>query len=296
MNLREIEAFRAVMLCGTASRAAEMLNISQPAVTKAIQALERSIHFALFERTKGRLVPTPEGQIFFREVEQSFVGLARLQTAAARIRDFGSGEIRIACLSAFSTSIAPLAIAQFQARHPKVAITFQVASSSSIRDLVAAGQFDIGLAADEIDTTGVEARHFAETTAMIALPPKHPLCDQAVIRPKHLDGHAFVALAPEDTTRREADALFESAGSKPRVVIETPYSTTICAFVVQGLGCGLVDPVTASGYIERGLVLRPFAPKVRFRVLMLFPPGRQKSVLLRDCVKAFQDARRALVT
>ena len=59
MNLREIEAFRTVMLCGTASRAAETLNISQPAVTKAVQALERSIHFALFERVKGRLVPTP---------------------------------------------------------------------------------------------------------------------------------------------------------------------------------------------------------------------------------------------
>src|SRR4051812_19207609 len=87
MNLREIEAFRAVMLCGTASRAAEMLNISQPAITKALQALERSINFDLFERTKGRLVPTPEGQLFFREVEQSFVGLARLRTAAARIRD-----------------------------------------------------------------------------------------------------------------------------------------------------------------------------------------------------------------
>jgi len=296
MNLREIEAFRAVMLCGTASRAAEMLNISQPAVTKSIQALERSIHFALFERTKGRLIPTPEGYLFFREVEQSFVGMARLETAAARIRDFGSGEIRIACLSAFSNSVAPLAIAQFQSRHPKVAITFQVASSSSIRDLVAAGQFDIGLAADEIDTTGVESRHFAETTAMIALPSKHPLCDQTVIRPKHLDGQSFVALAPEDTTRREADALFESAGAKPRIVLETPYSTTVCAFVMQGIGCGLVDPVTASGYVERGLVLRLFAPKVRFRVLMLFPPGRQKSVLLRDCVKAFDDAKRAIVT
>lgn len=295
MNLREIEAFRAVMLCGTASRAAETLNISQPAVTKAIQSLERSIHFALFERAKGRLVPTPEGQMFFREVEHSFVGLTRLRTAAARIRDFGSGELRIACLSAFSTSLAPAAIAQFQAKHPKVAITFQVQSSSSIRDLVASGQFDVGLAADEIDTTGVEARPFAETTAMIALPPGHPLCEQTVIRPKQLDGLPFVALAPEDTTRREADAIFESAGAKPRIVIETPYSTTICAFVLQGVGCGLVDPVTATGYVERGLVLKPFVPKLRFRILILFPPGRQQSTLLRDCVKAFESARRALV-
>lgn len=295
MNLREIEAFRTVMLCGTASRAAETLNISQPAVTKAIQALERSIHFALFERVKGRLVPTPEGQLFFKEVEQSFVGLARLRTAAARIRDFGTGELKIACLSAFSTSLVPVAIAQFRAKHPKVPITFQVQSSSNVRDLVASGQFDLGLASDEIDATGVEAHEFAKVTAMIALPPKHHLRDQAVIRPKHLDGEPFIALAPEDTTRREADALFEATGASPRIVVETPYSTTICALALAGVGCGLVDTLTAPGYVERGLVLKPFVPKLQFRVLILFPPGRQRSVLVQDCVKALESARKAMV-
>ena len=86
MNVREIDAFQAVMVCGTASRAADVLGISQPAVSKAIQSLEASIGFALFERVKGRLLPTPEGQLFHREVEQSFAGLARLRSAATRFR------------------------------------------------------------------------------------------------------------------------------------------------------------------------------------------------------------------
>lgn len=63
MDVRQIEAFHAVMTSGTTARAAQVLRISQPAVSKAIASLERAVGFALFDREKGRLVPTPEGQL-----------------------------------------------------------------------------------------------------------------------------------------------------------------------------------------------------------------------------------------
>lgn len=285
MNLREIEVFQAVMVCGTASRAADVLGISQPAVSKAIQSLEISIGFALFERVKGRLLPTPEGQLFHREVEQSFAGLARLRNAAARIHDFGSGDLRVACLSAFSANLLPKALGRFHARNPKVAITFQVQSSPTIRDLVASGRFDIGIAADEIDATGVEAEPYIDVRAVIAVHPGHPLEAADFVSPQDLHETPFVALAPEDTTRREADAVFAAAGARPRIVVETPYSTTACALVLAGLGCGIVDPITAPGFLERGLILKPLDPPVFFRTLLLFPPDRRRSRLVREFVE-----------
>lgn len=69
MNLRQVEVFRAVFTTGTTARAAEVLHVSQPAVSKTIQEMERAIGFDLFHRVKGRLQPTAEGQLFFREVE-----------------------------------------------------------------------------------------------------------------------------------------------------------------------------------------------------------------------------------
>lgn len=285
MNLREIEVFQAVMTCGTASRAADVLGISQPAVSKAIRSLEASIGFALFDRVKGRLLPTPEGQLFHREVEQSFAGLTRLRSAAARIHDFGSGDLRVACLSAFSANPLPRALSRFHARNPKVAITFQVQSSPTIRDLVASGRFDIGIAADEIDATGVEAEPYIDVRAAIAVHPGHPLERVDVVTPQDLHEAPFVALAPEDTTRREADARFSEAGVRPRIVAETPYSTTVCALILAGLGCGIVDPITAPGFLERGLVLKPLEPPVCFRTLLLFPPDRRRSRLVQAFVE-----------
>lgn len=294
MNQRQIEVFHSVMLNQTASRAAEVLRISQPAVSKGIQELERSVGFALFDRIKGRMVPTPEGQLLFREVSQSFIGMAQLRNAAARIRDFGTGELRIASLSALSTTLLPMALRGFQLQHPDVAITYQARMSSEVRELMATGQFDLGLAADEVDTTAVDAKPFAKVRAMLAVPPGHPLADKREVRPKDLHGVPFIALAPEDTTRRETDDILRAQGVQPRLVLETPFSITVCAMALAGLGCGLVNPLTARGFVQQGLVLRPFLPAVHFRTLMLFPTSRRPSRIVRDCVAHLQQAAREL--
>ncbi|TKR53446.1 LysR family transcriptional regulator [Allopusillimonas ginsengisoli] len=289
MNQRQIEVFHAVMVHHTASRAAEVLFMSQPAVSKTIQQLERSIGFALFDRVKGRMLPTPEGLLLHQEVSQSFVGMAQLKNAASRIRDFGSGKLRIASLSALSTSIVPLALKAFQEQHPNVAITYQARLSSEVRDLVASGQFDMGLAADEVDTTGVDAVPYCRFRAVIAIPPGHPFARLSKVRPKDLNGVSFIALAPEDTTRQEADGIIRAHGAEPRVVLETPFSTTVCSMVLAGLGCGLVNPLTAGDYTARGLILKPFSVPVHFRTLMLFPSSRRQSRIVRDCVSAFNN-------
>jgi DNA-binding transcriptional LysR family regulator len=293
MDVRQIEAYQAVMTSGTTSRAATALGVSQPAVSKAVAALERSVGFRLFDREKGKLVPTAEGDMFFREVQGAFAGLAKLRSAAARIRDYGSGDVRVGCLSAFSTTLMPAAVHRFARRNPKVRISLVTESSSTLRDMVAAGQLDVAVAANEINPAGVKAVPFARVRAVLALPPGHALADRATVHPSDLDGLPFVALAPEDTARHEAEALFARHGSSPRLVVETPHSLTVCALVLAGVGCGLVDPVTAVGCVERGLVLKPLEPSVHFRTLMLFPP-RKASALVKRFSAALLDERRQL--
>jgi DNA-binding transcriptional LysR family regulator len=290
MNLRQVEVFRVVMTNGTTARAAEVLHVSQPAVSKMIQELERSLGFALFRRLKGRLHPTPEGQLFFREVEFAFLGLAHLRGAAARIRDFGSGELRIACLSALSTNVLPRALKVFMTRNPNIAVTFQARMSSTVRDLVASGQFDIGIVADEIDRTGVAVEEFARFRVAVAVPEGHALERYEMVRPQDLADHPFIALAPEDTTRREAEVAFQSMGVKISTVMETPYSTTICAMVAAGIGIGLVDPLTAEPYIGRGLTLKPFEPELHFRTLLITPPNRMASRHLHEFIGDLREA------
>ncbi len=292
MNMRQIEAFAAVMKAGTVSRAAEILGVSQPAVSRLVADLEKSLGFGLFSRVRSRIIPTPEGRIFYEDVEASFRGMDRLRSTAARIRDSGAGEIRIASLSSLSGSIVPKAILRFRNRWPDATVTLMVQSSRDVRDGVASGAFDIGLAADEIDLTGIEHQVFVQPRELCALPLGHPLAGREVIRPHDLSGIDFISYVPEDRVRRRFEMLFAQAEAQmPRIVVETLYASTVFALVAEGIGAGLLTSYALAGFDLSRIVLLPFEPSVNSRTLLIRPPERPKSQLVRDFIDCLMESR-----
>lgn len=270
MHYRQIDTFRAVIISGSASRAAKMLDITQPAVSRAIAELEKSVGFPLFDRTSGRLSPTAEGSLLFTEVDKAFVGLDKLRAEAARIRDFGMGAIRIASLSALGNTLVPRAIRAFQKRHPRIPLTLQIHASSMVRELVVSGSFHMGLAADEVDLTGVHHQDFGMVHAVCALPPGHPLAKKPFVEAADLHKRNFIALAPEDRARHRLEAVLRNQDIRPQIVAETPSSITVCALVLAGVGIGMVNPTSAAGLTDAGLILRPLRPQIEFRSVLLF--------------------------
>jgi len=266
------------------------MRVTQPAVSRNISDLEASLGFSLFERVHGWLVPTPEGRLVFREVDTSFRGLDHLRSAAAGIRDYGSGALRAASLAAMGASLVPEAIARFLDANDRIRITLQVASSSAVRNLVAEGGFDIGLAADEVDLSGIDSRYFGGFPAVFVMPSGHPLAALDAVRPEDLQGECLIGLAPDDRARHRIDAVLSDHGVTPNHVVETPGSATICALALAGAGAGFVNPLTVQGYAERGLVIRPFLPATEFRSYLLFRTDAQKSTLVRAFIAALFEA------
>ncbi|MGA2998558.1 LysR substrate-binding domain-containing protein [Bradyrhizobium sp.] len=291
MNLRQIETFEAVMRCGTASRAAEVLGVTQPAVSRTLGELEQSIGFPLFARIRKRLIATPEARSLYEVVKSAFDGIDVIRGAAARIRDQGSGEVRVASLSAVGHSLMPKAIAIFQKRHPSTRITLLVLPSRDVRDLIASGEFDLGLAADLIDTTNVVHETFLARDALCVLPAGHELSSKAVIAPMDLDGVPFIAYLPEDRFRQRVDAVLTAAGAVPKIAVETALAPTALALVSAGVGATLASPHAISGFDQSKIVVRPFRPGVEARVLLLLPSDRPKSQLVRDFIDALMAAR-----
>ncbi|MBR0644660.1 LysR family transcriptional regulator [Plastoroseomonas hellenica] len=291
MNNRQIEAFAALMKSGTASRAAEILGVSQPAVSRMIADLEHAVGFSLFDRVRSRLIPTPEARLFYRDVEAAFRGMDALRAAAARIRDRGSGELRVASLSALGATLVPRAIARFRQKHPTVRITLDVLLSRDVRDLVASGQSDIGLAADEIDLTGVSHQLFVAPNALCVMPAGHRLAAKPVIGPADLQDEPFIAYAPEDRSRHRLDKVLAEAGVTPRIVVETALASTVYALAAEGIGIGLVNPLFNPGLDRARVVTRPFEPKIAVRSLLILPPDRPKSGLVRDFITALLSVR-----
>lgn len=291
MNFRQLEIFRAVILSGSASRASELLGISQPAVSRSLAELESVLGFPLFDRVRGRLVTTPEGELFFKEVVESFTVFDRLRSSAERIRDFGSGVIKIASLAAMGSTVVPRGIGLFSRQYPEIAVTLQVLSSHAVHDLVSSSQYDIGLTADEVDLTGIGHQVFGSFRAVCAVPPGSPLAAQDVVTVEDLHKKSFVALAPGDSVRNALSEAFSRHGVQPSIVVETPNSATVCALVLEGVGIGIVNPMATDGFPERGLILKPFVPDIQFRSYLIFRPDAQKSKIVKSMVDALLKAR-----
>ena len=164
-------------------------------------------------------------------------------------------------------------------------------------EIAACGRLPVPQAVDLVlrVLSGLETAPFIEIPGALAVPPGHPLAFKAIITPKDLDRVDFIALAPEDTARQEAETYFAQHGSAPKVVLETAYASVICAHVLAGAGCGLVDPVTAASYVERGMILKPLDPCPHFRTLMLFPP-RKKSKIVSDLAAALVNEAEAAIS
>lgn len=279
MNFRQIEAFRAVMICGTASRAAEMLRISQPAVSRHVAELEASTRFALFERVKNRLKPTAEGMALFEEVQRAYTGIERLRFAAENIRSFTGARLRIVSMPALGHAFLPRVVGTFARAFPDAVVLLQVRSSQYVHEEIATGNFDIGFAADEINFAGVEVRPFASPDALCLMPISHCLAGKRSVEPADFEGERFVSLANEDAARARFDQIFSEAGVRRKIVSETQYSLTICNLVRNGVGIALVNPFSLDGLDLSGMALVPFRPRAKFRSLTVLPPNASRSRL-----------------
>ncbi|MBY5836291.1 LysR family transcriptional regulator [Rhizobium leguminosarum] len=272
INHRQLEAFHAVVLMGATTRAAEILGVSQPAISRLIKHLERSTKLKLFERSNGRLILTREGLLFHSEVNRAFQTLGRLGTVADDIRNYRAQPLKVGALPAMSFSFVPHVVGAFHSAYPHAMINLEPASSDIVRDLVAAGHLDIGFVADEVDISGVFAEQFAMPPVVCVLPKGHDLTRKAVIEPGDLADQPFISLSHADRTRRRIDQIFDRQNIARNVVAETHFALTICQFVQQGLGVGLINPYCLESIATDSVVVRPFLPRITFRTMMIYAP------------------------
>ncbi|MBI6942648.1 LysR family transcriptional regulator [Pseudomonas putida] len=288
MGIREIEVFRVVMNAGSTSKAANMLGISQPAVSQAIRKLETSAGLAFFHRIRGRLVPTQEAHALMVDVDKLFIGMDAIEHRIKSLKQFGTDRLAIAVHPALGNAFMPRALSSFDLAGRDMRVSLRVLSSREVHQEVSSGQCDFGLMADEMPVIGLEHSPFLDSPGVMAMPPDHPLAKLSVITPSDFGNHDFIALNPEDSSRRRLEAALAPYGVTPNIRIETPYAHTVCEMALRGIGFGFANPVAVVDYIDRGLVIRPFSLTVNFTSLLLFRPGKPLADNARKLISALR--------
>ena len=271
--------------------AAAQLHTSQPNISRLIARLQEETGLTLFRRVGLRLVPTPEAEALFQEVQRSFVGLAELQRAASTIRERGTGDVRVAVSMGLSVGLLPLALQVFRRRRPDVSIKVHTSDSATVCKWVAAGYCDVGLAAFVPEVHGLVAELLHKENGLCIVPSRHRLANKRRLHARDLDGEAFISLSPTDPMRAAIDAAF--APDNRYLTLETPYAITICKMVSLGLGVSVVSPTVWRSMPFPGAKAIPFVPSVEFRCYAIRPEHRLDPAMateLLQCVREVLDA------
>lgn len=261
-NIRQVEAFRAVVSLGSMTKAAQALGVSQPAVSRLIVDFEQAVGLRLFSRQRGGVEPTDDARMLFAQVEKLFVGLEELDHHVAAIKSLATGTVSIVAMDIYANGMLPEIIGAFCLRHPHVNVRLESQPHDRIADWVGAHRSDLGFATLPLANATVPAVKLIERPALCVMPAGHALSAMPVVHAADLAGRPFVSFLRGTPFRYETDALFEKAGIDRVLRTEAMTHEAVCSLVSHGLGVSIVSPF--SPHIGRGpaLVFRPFLPAI----------------------------------
>ena len=261
MNLRQIEAFKAVIESGTVTQAAARLNISQPAVSKLLQLFERGAGLALFTREKGRLSPTSEARLLYEEVERIFQGAGRVRQAAEEIRSLKRGSLAVGVMPALSVGFVQEVLARLQVSQPGVSVYVHGRETPKLMEQLVTQQIELFCSVVHMEHPEVRMELLCKVPLVCILPPGHRLAARREIACKDLAGERFASFRHDSVVRRRIDQAFDDAKVKRTIAMEAPMAPSICAFVARGLGVSVVNPLYVGAFAP-ALVARPFKPRI----------------------------------
>ena len=272
LNLRQLEAFRATMKCGSVTAAAEALHISQPSVSRLVADLQRSVGFALFRRVGRGLVATVEGRRFHEAVESMFIGVERLSDLADTIRTTAGGAISLGVIPAFSNIVMPEAVRDLYERRPDVRMMVYIHNTPFIVDAVRMQQFDLGIVGRAPPYPGVEVLFHTTVPYVCLIPESHPAARGrgAVDLARLARSETFVTFGgayPDEMLEIDRDLSARMRAASRLASANTP----VAAALARETGTlAIVDPYTAQ--VARrlgGVVSRPLRQRLKYNIAIV---------------------------
>jgi DNA-binding transcriptional LysR family regulator len=277
MNLRHMEVFRAVMHAGSIRGAAQMLHVSEPAVSKLLAMAERRAGLRLFERVKGRILPTADARALHAEVETLWKAVDRVRVTAQSLAKRSASNLWVAGTASLGTRLLPLAAAELYRTIPQLSLKIDMLPPVDVIRELLDGTADVGvaLAPPEHSRVAVAARYSCKLVCV--MPADHPLAQRKSLRRADLAGQRIISFS------RTLGSLEQTlSGLKLDIAVRS--GPLACWFAQAGVGIAIVDEPTVAGGSFAGLVARPLAPSAKVEVCVLHHVERPLS----GNAKAFQ--------
>ena len=278
MDLRQARTFVAVAELGSISRAAQSLRIAQPALSRQIQNLEQEFALRLFDRVKGGLRLTGQGEQLLGDCRALLDQANAVRDRAQFLRREESGVLKVAAAPSYIESLFAYFLHRYAERFPKVQVKLIDEHGPAMLRMLERGEINLGVIHALQPDDGRFASHLLGSIDILAaFPPSMTPNKGRTIEMQHLTTYPLLLLTPDFLQRRTFDAACRIAGLKSNILFESRDPRTLLAMAEAGHGIAIIPSVTRTHRYDLRIVAVTYRGKrLQERAFILWDKRRPR--------------------
>ncbi|EHH1098448.1 LysR family transcriptional regulator [Vibrio parahaemolyticus] len=289
MNLRQLEVFYAIMQAGTVSGAARLLHVSQPNVTRVLAHTEQQLCFALFERVKGRLVPTQEAKALLPEAEKVYQQLGQFRSLTNKVKQ-GTQHLRVGAPPVLAAHLLAPTVALLSKEH---GISFELLTAN--RDELCSGllkhELDVAIAFGEETPPAIMGHVLLKENLALIAPKSAAIPAEKTVILKELISHdlPIIGLDSRDPLGLLLHQTLSARDEHYQHAITVRSYSAVAELVKHQAGFAIVDPWTTKQYRQDDAVsVHALEPNMSFSVSILFAEHTPQSIATKQFITALK--------
>jgi DNA-binding transcriptional LysR family regulator len=290
---RRLQVFHTVAKQLSFTKAAELLFMTQPAVTFQVKQLEEHFNTRLFERSHGKISLTPTGELALSYAERILELTSEMETRVGEMTGQISGPLLIGASTTIAEYMLPRMLGEFKGRYPQVQARLTVANSETIENKVADHTLDIGLIESPSHHPQLTTEMCCDDELVVICAPTHEFARLRAVTAELLKEQPYVSRESGSGTREVIDNYFRKVGVTPEdlnIVMEMGSREAIKGAVEAGLGIAIVSSSTVVKELKLGdLVALPLEPRLFRHLSLVYAPQKFRSKLLQAFLDFLSD-------
>ncbi len=272
MNLYHLKTFFFTAKYRSYTKAADVLCITQPAVTRQIQELQSTYDLILFNKIGKKVILTDAGEALYILAERIFELETQVEETVRDFQQQKSGKIRIATAETFGAYYLPEIIINFNHKFPDIFVSVVTLNDHYVVENISKLTYDLGFLSKEISHPKIVVKELFEENIVMVASPSHPYSSKKIIEPKELDNIPIVMPESESGTRNVLNDFRKKYNVKFDIVCEFSNSDSIKTLVQQGMGVTLISSKVVEKELKRGdlVAINVNAPELKRKYFITY--------------------------
>ena len=297
LQVAHLRTLQAIAHHGSFSRAAQALNLTQPAVSMQVRHLEQALGLPLLERVGKRAFLTRAGQLLLDHADRALRELEAAVERVQQLRGVVAGRVRLGTSASISIYLLPPALRRFRTRHPETEVVVVTGNAAEITRAIVANTLDVGIVSLPVRDRELAVTPFFHDELVAIAPPERTWRRMKTVDAPSLAGYPLILFEAGATLRRVIDGWFHRAGVAPRSPMELGNTEAIKKLVEAGLGLSVTSWFSVKNEVRAGsLTAMRLMPALERQVGLVRRRDKPRTPALDAFVAGLEDLRRSLHT